>query len=304
LYYFQIDPHLFLINLDQKIKGFRNFISSWLYRDEDITFLVDPGPSRSIEALKKVLDELGVREIDYILLTHIHIDHAGGAGTLPEHFPGVKILCHPKGIEHMINPAKLWKGSIAVLGDIARAYGEIIPVPQESIFYGDTIENKNQSIEVILTPGHAPHHLSFSFKQYLFAGEAAGVHQSLPDTIYARPATPPKFKLETSLSSLDKVITKKPKIVCYGHYGLNREGVKALAICKEQLVLWTNEVREQLASGKNFFEKKVIESLMEKDKLFSNYKYLENDIKKREDYFIHNSIKGMKEYVESEKRGC
>ncbi|MBW1678700.1 MAG: hypothetical protein JRJ08_00905 [Deltaproteobacteria bacterium] len=95
------------------------------------------------------------------------------------------------------------------------------------------------------------------------------------------------------------MIARKPETVCYGHYGLNSEGLKALTIAREQLVLWAKEIGKQLASGEKNFEEKVTESLLEKDDLFSNYRYLESDIKKREDYFIRNSIRGMKEYVES-----
>ena len=297
--YLQVDRNLFLINLDQKIEGFRDFIGAWLYRDEVTTFLVDPGPIYSIDILKKTLENMGINKLDYILLTHIHIDHAGGAGSLLKHFPGVKIVCHPKGIKHMIDPAKLWKGSLKVLGDIAKAYGEIVPVPQDSIIFQETIKIGQDTIEVIETPGHAVHHLSYIFKGYLFAGEVAGVYQPIPHKIYTRPATPPKFKLETCLASLERVMVRKPEIICYGHYGLNKEASKALISARRQLLLWTEVIKEQLADGTEDIEDRVIERLMEKDKTFSNYQYLESDIKKRENYFIRNSIKGIKEYIET-----
>ena len=297
MYYYHIDPNLFLINLDQKIEGFRNFISSWLYRNEGITFLVDPGPTCSIGVLKRALEDIGVTKLDYILLTHIHIDHAGGTGKLLYSFPHAKVLCHPKGIKHLVNPAELWKGSLKVLGKIAKAYGKIIPVPPHSISFQDSIKWGKDRIQVVNTPGHASHHVSYFFKQYLFAGEVAGVHQPLPDKMYFRPATPPKFKLETSLSSLKKVIAKKPGAICYGHYGIRKEGVKVLSLARKQLILWTQVVKEELAEGEKNLEERVIERLMAKDTIFSNFEYLESDIKKRERYFIINSIKGIKGYV-------
>ena len=295
--YSQINSNLFLITLDQKIEGFREFISSWLYHHESITFLVDPGPKYSIERLKKVLEIIGVNKLDYILLTHVHIDHAGGTGKLLKYFPEAKVSCHPKGVKHLINPAELWKSSLKVLGKIAEAYEEFTPVPEHNILFQEVIKKEEHVIEAIETPGHAPHHISYLFNQYLFAGEVAGVQQTLPNRIYLRPATPPKFKLETSLSSLEKVIAKNPKVICYGHYGINKEASKFLLLSQKQLTLWTEVIKEALAKGEENLEKIVFERLLKEDRLFSNFHYLKEDIKKRERYFINNSIKGIKEYL-------
>jgi glyoxylase-like metal-dependent hydrolase (beta-lactamase superfamily II) len=295
--YFQIKPGLFLIPLEQKLEGFDTFISSWLYRSCDLNFLVDPGPLYSIEILKKTLDELEVSHLDYILLTHIHIDHAGGTGKLLESFPEAKVICHPQGIPHLINPAKLWEGSLTVLGEIAQAYGEIVPVAKGSLVFERIIKKGSHTIEVIETPGHAPHHLSYIFPPYLFAGEVAGVYQSLNDKIYLRPATPPKFELEISLASLEKLITKQPEIICFGHYGWNEDGVKILSLAKNQLELWTKVVKEESITGKKNWENNAIERLMKEDHYFSNYRYLTKDIHTREQYFILNAIRGIVEYV-------
>ena len=297
--YLQINPHLFLINLPQKLEGFHDFISSWLYTDENISFLVDPGPAASIGVLEEALRAIGIEHLDYILLTHIHIDHAGGAGKILACFPEAHVVCHPTGIQHMVNPARLWKGSLSVLGEIAKAYGEIASIPHGSISFHERLRAGSDHIEVVETPGHAPHHVSYVFKQYLFAGEVAGAHQPMEDRIYFRPATPPKFILETSLSSLEKVLGKKPEVLCNGHYGIRQDACKFLALAGEQLALWTEQVEEALLNGgEENLSTRVMERLLEKDRVFSNYEYLDNSIKKREHYFISNSIRGMKEYIE------
>ncbi|MCK4536940.1 MAG: MBL fold metallo-hydrolase, partial [Desulfuromonadales bacterium] len=146
--------NLTCIDLDQpSLEGFRKFISCWLYRDEAISFIVDPGPLSTIPHLVDALQKHGVKHLDYILLTHIHIDHAGGAGALFEHFPEARVICHPDGIRHMIEPEKLWQGSLKVLGTLAETFGEIIPVPKNRIGYDELIAESG--LRCFLTPGHA-----------------------------------------------------------------------------------------------------------------------------------------------------
>lgn len=299
--YKKIFSNLYLIDLDQKMTGFRKFISSWLYIENEFVFVVDPGPKYSIEVLINALKEIGVEKIDYVLLTHIHIDHAGGTGRLLDAYPMAKVICHPKGIKHMIDPEKLWKGSLKVLGKIAESYEEIIPIPADKIIFQEQVPMGNSTIEVVDTPGHAAHHLSYHFNEYLFAGEVAGLNQSLPDRIYTRPATPPVFELDISLSSIDKVIALKPEIICFGHYGYREDADIALKTAREQFVLWTEIVKEQLQQGDENLRDRVFKQLLERDKIFANIQYLEDDIKTREENFIINSVNGMKQYVQSLK---
>jgi glyoxylase-like metal-dependent hydrolase (beta-lactamase superfamily II) len=155
-----VRDNLHLIDLNGPLEGFRKFISAWAYKIDGVTLLVDPGPASTIPYLVERLDELGIRTIDYILLTHIHLDHAGGTGQFLRHFPGAKVNCHPKGIPHMVAPQKLWEESKKVLGKVAEACGEMSPVPESSISYRDRIALGGVSIEVIETPGHAAHHVS------------------------------------------------------------------------------------------------------------------------------------------------
>lgn len=291
------DPNLYLIPLDQKLTGFRNFISTWLYKSRELVFLVDPGPTSSIGQLICALQEIGVKRIDYILLTHIHIDHAGGTGALLEHYPDAGVICHPAAIAHMISPGKLWKGSLKNLGVIAESYGEIIPAAAAAIEFKDRIETSDGAIRVFETPGHAVHHLCFHFQDYLFAGEVAGIIHGLKQGFYARPATPPRFELETSLSSLDKVIALDFSMICFGHYGFRTDGKKALEDSRKQLSLWVEVVKNQMKKGQENLEDRIIASLKMQDPAFANIKYLPEDIRQREIYFVGNSLKGMRQYL-------
>ncbi|MFH2132086.1 MAG: MBL fold metallo-hydrolase [bacterium] len=291
-------PNLTLFDLEQGMAGFRRFISAWLYRDDQLTFLVDPGPKHSVEALLATLKKLDVTRIDYILLTHIHIDHAGGTGRLLEVYPDATVICHPKGIEHMIDPEKLLQGSLKVLGEIAEGYGEILPIPGDRIRFQTEIETGAQPIRVTETPGHAVHHLSYTFGEFLFAGEVAGVSYTSGEKTYARPATPPRFNLEISLASLDKAIALAPGIICFGHFGYRRDAMAAMHSARDQLILWTETVRQELAKGDDNLETRVISALKTRDTAFANLAHLEPDIRIREDYFVGNSIRGIREYID------
>lgn len=161
-------PHLYLIRLEQEMKGFENCIGSWLF-DGKYKFLVDVGPKASVGRLVEGLKALNIEKLDFIFLTHIHIDHAGATGALIRRYPETKVICHASGVKHLIDPRKLWEGSKKVLGEVALKYGEIDPVPRRNIV--SSAEFKLEGFQLVETPGHAPHHISLAYKEYLFAGE-------------------------------------------------------------------------------------------------------------------------------------
>ena len=118
-----------LIDLDQSREGFRQFLCCWVYRRSDLVVLVDPGPKSTAAALIDELHARGIDKLDYILLTHIHIDHAGATREVLDAFPDARVFCHQTGEKHIIDPGRLWQGSLKVLGDMAVMYGEPAPVP-------------------------------------------------------------------------------------------------------------------------------------------------------------------------------
>ena len=290
---YRYSDSLYLIDLPQKIQGFKNFISSWVYFGEKI-FLVDPGPKNSIEALTESLKEIGVDRIDYILLTHIHIDHAGGTGELLKHFQDAKVVVNERGIDHLINPERLWKGSLKVLGEIAKSYGEIVPVDASRF-----VENV-ESAEIIYTPGHAVHHQSYVIDEYVFVGEALGVYHEFDGLIYHRPATPPKFVYEIANSSIQKLKAYQDRNICFGHFGMSKNGTKIISGYEKQLKIWIKAVRNAVNELGEDFES-VIEvvrkRLIEADESFSLIRKFDEETRKREEYFFRNAILGMYRYV-------
>jgi len=285
------------IDLDQPgLTGFRQFISSWLYRGDNFNLLVDPGPLSTIPRLIAEMRRHGAKGLDYVLLTHIHIDHAGGTGALLREFPEAKVICHPDGIRHMVAPAKLWEGSQKVLGpQLAAAYGEIVPVPEGNIFFEEEIGSTG--IRAFLTPGHAQHHCCYLLGDLLFAGEVAGVRSVVPEGILIRPATPPRFILEVALDSVERMLALQPKRMVFAHYGMVDTAVKHLEIARNQLLLWVEGARTVANLAGDEREEAMFAWLQERDEHYRNITQLPEDIRARERYFFGNTCRGMAEYV-------
>jgi len=289
--------NLHCFDLDQpSLEGFRQFISCWLYRDKNLAFVVDPGPLSTLPKLLEELQVAGVEQLDYILLTHIHIDHAGGTGALLKAFPEAKVVCHPQGVRHLANPEKLWQGSQQVLGKLAEAYGEIIPVAADKMISSDQLEKLG--IRTFQTPGHAQHHCCFLFDELLFGGEVAGVHAVVEQGIYLRPATPPRFLLDVATDSLRRMITLRPRYLVIAHHGLVEPAVKYLEIASQQLRLWVRGVVELTDSTSPLNEENFARWLQKNDPCYANLGQLDADIQKREKHFLGNSLRGMKEFVD------
>ena len=289
------------IDLDEpRLEGFTRFISAWVYRSEGLNFLVDPGPLSTIPYLLEELEKRGVERLDYILLTHIHIDHAGGTGRLLERYPSARVICHPKGIRHMVDPEKLWQGSLKVLGHVAEVYGEIIPIPAENIAFEE--EFAAGRLKAYLTPGHAQHHLCFLFDdELLFGGEVVGVRSPVPSGgIYMRPATPPVFKLDVALDSIKRMIDLAPRYLVIAHYGLVEPALEYLEIGRRQLKLWVEGVAENcLGREDEEAEERLFNWLLEHDPNYRLIRELPPAVFNRERYFLGNTMRGMLGYLKT-----
>lgn len=294
----KMSDNLFLVSLVPPLAGFNNFIGVWV-KTGNPTYIVDVGPSATVNQLKEALDELCVRELDYIFITHIHIDHAGGTGDFSRFFPKTPVICHKTAMTHLGDPSRLWEGSLKTLGDMARAYGPIAATNETLLVNaGDFV---HEAVIPVMTPGHAPHHVSFWTPGCLFAGETCGVHLALPEgRQYLRPATPPKFFLETSLKSIDLLMGYAPEKICFGHHGMENDALKWLSAHKNQLLLWKDIIRNEMGGreSEDFFHL-CIERLKKEDPFLKHFDLLADGEKHRETYFITNSIKGYAGYLET-----
>lgn len=291
---YEILDGLYLIDLQQPVEGFEKFISAWFFEDDmGRKILVETGPAGSIQDLTAELSKL-TDTLDYILVTHIHLDHAGGLGQLTKSYPAAKALVSQRGRKHLISPGKLWNATISTLGEYARVYGPPLPVACDNLLEeGEGLEG----VEVFETPGHAPHHITFRIpfrsKHLLFAGEAIGV--TVPDTrgLYLRPTTPPRFDAQAALASLDLLlkVSNDDDILCYAHFGSDENARQIIRKAKEQLLLWMNNVAMWHDNGMG--KEQMIEILLSIDPLLADFSKFPERIQNRELNFIDNSLEGI-----------
>ena len=209
---------------------------------------VDVGTNHSVPYLLAALDVLGVvREaVDYVFLTHVHLDHAGGAGVLMSALPNARAVLHPRGAPHMIEPEKLIAGSKLVYGDerFARLYGELQPIPAARVTVaqdGQHIDLAGRDLELIHTPGHALHHYAIVDRAHasIFPGDTFGISYRELDTAqgaFITPTTTPtQFDPEQLIASIDRMISFAPDSMYLMHYSRVREVPRLAQVLKAQI---------------------------------------------------------------------
>jgi glyoxylase-like metal-dependent hydrolase (beta-lactamase superfamily II) len=215
--------------IDTGMHGYPRVTASFVVRGEKIA-LLETGPKSVVHNVIEGLERLGIEALDWIVVTHIHLDHAGAAGTLAQRFPEARVAVHEIGAPHLVNPTKLWKSAARIYGeDMERLWGGIDPIREGRITVmsdGAKIDLGGRSLQAIQTPGHAYHHHSFldSESGTLFAGDAIGVR--LPDVDLIRPATPPpEFHLELAIGSIERIRGLGAEVLCPTHFGAVDRGV-------------------------------------------------------------------------------
>lgn len=284
-----------VLDLPLPREGFYHFFSSWFVRVGAICIVVDPGPTASIDNLIVQLKARGCTRIDYLLLTHIHLDHAGGTGSLVRDFPVGKILCHERAISHLTEPSRLWQGSVQTLGDLAILQGEPIPVSADKLIPAQDMVVGGIPLKAIPTPGHAPHHISYFLGETLFIGEALGV--ILPESpTYLRPATPPRFLDKPYKESIERLRAVPAQTLCFGHYGMRKREDSLFESALTQIDTWMHCLGSYERKQDIDIDSCILE-LTEQDPLFQPFVELPPALKLRERRFVENSVRGIKDFL-------
>jgi glyoxylase-like metal-dependent hydrolase (beta-lactamase superfamily II) len=223
--------------------------------------LIECGPALTVEAVLQALDALGLgpQDLAYLVVTHIHLDHAGGAGDVAAAFPDATVIVSDLGARHLHDPEKLNASSRRVYGPLFdTVYGPCTPIEAgrvHGVTDGDTLDlGGGRRLELLHTPGHAKHHIGVFDPTIgaVFTGDSIGV--KLPGMHRIRPATPPAdFHLEASLDSISRYRERSPERLYLAHYGPIDEPDDALAEAADQLRAWTDVAeeayREALSAG-------------------------------------------------------
>ena len=262
-----IGKNVFLIDL--QTGGYKNLIASYVVKGEK-TSIVETGPTSSIPNLLLGLKEIGVspEEVAYVALSHVHIDHGGGAGTLVHSLPNAQVIVHSKGAPHLRDPRKLWAASKQTLGEVAEMFGKPEAVPENRIIVaseGKTFDSgRGLSLRCVESPGHASHNLSFyePLNNGLFTGDSTGAYIAEFNVVF--PTTPPPFRPDLTLISLDKLISLKPKVLYYSHFGKASKAVRRLRDYQSQVRLWLKIVEEGMRQGEN--SEVILERILREDK--------------------------------------
>ncbi|MFB6195157.1 MAG: MBL fold metallo-hydrolase [Haloplanus sp.] len=219
--------------------------------DADRPAVVDPGLGTNVDLLVDALDDVGIDDLAYVLTTHIHLDHAGGAGHLVAEYPDATVLTHDIGVPHLVDPSRLIAGTKAAVGDQWQYYVEPNPVPEdriEALEDGDVIDLGDRSLDVIHAPGHAPHQVVFHDTDdgVLFSGDAAGIRP--PGATELFPTSPPSnFDLEGCLDDAETIAERNPDTLCFGHFGGTDFTPALMDEYGRILSDWVAEVREKRA---------------------------------------------------------
>ncbi|HEV2197203.1 MAG TPA: MBL fold metallo-hydrolase [Candidatus Acidoferrum sp.] len=272
-----------ITTLDDNWMGRPKSIGTALLESDGHRAIVDPGPSSTLDTLKKQLRAHGasVSSLDAILLTHIHLDHAGATGALVQENPSLAVYVHDLGAPHMIDPSKLLASAARLWPDtLQQLFGEPVPVPAENLRIlegGETIPLGSRKIEVAYTPGHASHHVSYfeDAEGVAFVGDTTGV--KIEGHSYAMPATPPPdIDLKIWDGSFAAILERKPKRLFLTHFGYSDNPAAHIAQFRERLHRWMEMTVKILQSFPS--DEAAMESFMAKARAEINEHLLGADV--------------------------
>ncbi|WP_254536188.1 MBL fold metallo-hydrolase [Halomarina litorea] len=216
--------------------------------DAERPAVVDTGTGANYEVVLDGLAELGVAPEDLaaIAVTHVHLDHAGGAGYLARECENASVVVYERGARHLADPSRLVAGTKQVVGDRWRHYADPLPIDEDRMTVvddGDVVDLGDHQLEVHRAPGHAPHQVVFfdPANDAVFTADAAGIYVPSQDTV--EPTTPPvNFDLDQSLADVEMLRSLDPEVLLYGHFG-DAPAAARLTEYAETLSAWVEEIR-------------------------------------------------------------
>ena len=227
--------------IDLHHQGAERVIGCYLLETSDGLALNDCGPSTCIPGLEEELDSRGLAlsDLSHLLLSHIHLDHAGAAGVLVRQSPRLQVHVSEVGAPHLADPSRLERSARRLYGQaFDELWGEVAPVPAENIVL---LDGEVLGLESFPTPGHASHHASFLAPDgTLYAGDAAGVRIQ-PDTYVSPPTPPPDFDLDAWLRSIDEIESRNPERLALIHFGVVDDPGSHLGQLRRRLREWAAE---------------------------------------------------------------
>ena len=237
------------------MSGYTGITSAYLIRG-DRPCLIETGTATSAPVVRDALAALGVGpdDLSTIVVTHIHLDHAGGVGTLAGLFPSAEIVVHERGARHLVDPERLMTSARRVFGRVLDdVFGVLLPTDAARVrALGDTGSidlGAGRTLGAFHAPGHAQHHVGLvdSVSGDLYVGDAAGVY--IPETREMRPSTPPPdFDLELALASIGRFRDVGPNRLLFSHFGPVDDVETSLGRAEEELRLWVELVRQTRSS--------------------------------------------------------
>lgn len=252
-----LGDRLYLI--DGYMHGVTERLACW-YFDTPTPVLIECGPSNSRHHLFAGLDHLGVTDVAVMAVTHIHLDHAGGAGHFAQRFPSAKIGVHAAGARHLADPTRLWDSAERIYGPegMLSMWGPMVPIDEAQLLIldeGDRIDlGAGRALEVLYTPGHAKHHIVFrdTATEALFIGDSVGI--SFPHGHLVQPVTPPPdFDPHLVTEQLRRMASLTPSFLGFAHFGPNHDALEALEEAERRLWEWVTHV-ESAAAGDDLAE--------------------------------------------------
>jgi glyoxylase-like metal-dependent hydrolase (beta-lactamase superfamily II) len=245
-----------MTTLDNNWMGHPRSIGAALLESDGHRVIIDPGPGSTLATLRQQLNGLGlsVGDLDAILLTHIHLDHAGASGALVRENPGLAVYVHRIGAPHMADPLKLLASAQRLWpNELQRLFGETLPVPAANLRVlegGELLAFGSRKLEVVYTPGHASHHVSYFDHQegVAFVGDTAGVR--IEGHSYVMPATPPPdIDLGIWDASFAAILERRPSRLFLTHFGFSESPAEHLLLFRERLHHWAALAEKSMRSA-------------------------------------------------------